>query len=932
MTAEEHGGSRSGFDPGLRDVPHGADWRRIDFHLHSPGVKSFSCPNGADIQSEAGRRAVAAQYASQLRTAGISLCALTDYNGVHRDWFYPIRDEARSRGIIVFPGIELSLNTGKCGLHILAIFEEDADLDGINSFILSQDRNPSRALFSQDRTHVDIDPKFPVAEILQSLRGRFKCLLIPAHPDGAKGLMQSMQPGEAAKLLSEVQPDAVEHCPQNVIGQLVSTSLLDSTFFDRLAFVEFSDPHRIEDIGTRTGQDGTPRATYLKLSANDLSAIRLALHDRKTRLVIGSVPVTIHARVRRIEITGSGFLGNLAIAWNDDLNIVIGGRGAGKSALLESLRYALDMTPYADQPYREELIRHALGSGGKVSLIMERPGGNGRPMRYRVERVLDEDPRVYDMGSQMIVPVHPSDLLGPEARPTIFGQREIYAVSGSDEFRLRLLDDLIGDEARRLSGEVRSCIEGVAENSRRILDAKRTLAKREEHRQRMQTIEHEIAFYEKHGLAEKLKYATALRGDGQVLTGSLNALKNAQQVWCDAQDRIASPLSSTIRDLTKGKSSQKQILNNAATVIEKLAEELHRLFSAGLDRIDAASRELESLVTQWKAGIRPLEDEINKIKQEAHTESLDPDRLLRLTEEKAALGPLIDELNRVDTGLAQLRKTRSNLLADLQDRRLAEHTLRRQRADAIGKQLGDRLRLTVEYKGQREEYRQRLASLLRGSGVSADAIQKIAESNGTDGLTLATSTRGGSAELQSRFGVTSGMSERVVKWLTDEESRLFDLETLIPHDSLQLELKVEGEYRPLDKLSVGQRSTAVLLLLFALEERVMILDQPEDDLDNRFVYEDIVSILRQQKGLVEGSKRRQVIAATHNANIPVLGDAELVLALDAREGRAHIIHRGSIDEKETRGLIKQIMEGGEEAFRRRAEKYGWVWRTTDEPS
>lgn len=92
---------------------------------------------------------------------------------------------------------------------------------------------------------------------------------------------------------------------------------------------------------------------------------------------------------------------------------------------------------------------------------------------------------------------------------------------------------------------------------------------------------------------------------------------------------------------------------------------------------------------------------------------------------------------------------------------------------------------------------------------------------------------------------TPAMADRLVKWLTAEESILFGLETLIPPDALRVDLKVNGQYRSLDRLSVGQQATVSLLLLFALEGCVLILDQPEDDLDNRFVYEDVVQILRE---------------------------------------------------------------------------------------
>jgi hypothetical protein len=123
-------------------------------------------------------------------------------------------------------------------------------------------------------------------------------------------------------------------------------------------------------------------------------------------------------------------------------------------------------------------------------------------------------------------------------------------------------------------------------------------------------------------------------------------------------------------------------------------------------------------------------------------------------------------------------------------------------------------------------------------------------------------------------------------------------------------------------LSGGQKATAMLLLVFAQEGRPLILDQPEDDLDNRFVYDDVVSLLRREKGVGDPGRRRQIIAATHNANIPVNGDAELVLSLADVGGQCHVRTRASIDDEAVREEIRTVLEGGADAFRRRAEKYG----------
>ena len=130
-------------------------------------------------------------------------------------------------------------------------------------------------------------------------------------------------------------------------------------------------------------------------------------------------------------------------------------------------------------------------------------------------------------------------------------------------------------------------------------------------------------------------------------------------------------------------------------------------------------------------------------------------------------------------------------------------------------------------------------------------------------------------------------------------------------------------FRALEELSTGQKATAVLLLLLLESDAPLIVDQPEDDLDNRFITEGVVPRMRNEK------QRRQFIFSTHNANIPVLGDAELIVGLsasgEAEHGRARIApeHMGSIDTQPVRELEEEILEGGKEAFERRRRKYGF---------
>ncbi len=632
----------------MTEVQAGTRWHRVDFHLHSPGVASFLCPDGADLRTDAGRQKLAQQYVKRLADAHITLCAITDYNGVRDEWFTPIRDLSKDRGITVLPGAELSFNYGKSGLHVLFVFPQDAEPIHINTAIQALHRNPSQPLLRSDRTHQDIDLRTNLLDAMSDLRRQFACLVIPPHPAEKNGLCYSLQPKEAAQALCEMSPDALEYCPKADIDRLRSTGEIDSDFLERLAQVEFSDAHSFDEIGAKKRGDGSTRATWLKLSVLDVSAIRLALHDPATRVAIDAFPEPRHARLHRMDVEGSGFLGKLSLAWNPDLNVIIGGRGAGKSAVVETLRYALGAPPYSEETYRDDLVRHALGSGGKVSVLLERPSGDGS-RHYRVERVLGEEPRVYDDESRQRIDVVPAELFGPGAAPAIFGQREIYAVSGSDEYRLRLLDDLIGEQAQRKAAAVRESAESLRDNAWKILDFTRKLGKRDEIAQRQKTIDHEIGVYEREGVAQKLRAATDLKADGQHLKAASEAVGGARRGFTEAFADIESTLGRAREGLGKARSSERKILEEAAGLVERLVSGLAGLRRQANQLFAAAAEGFRDVEARWRAALQPLEEELNRVKQELHNEVLDPDRLLQLTEERASLGPLLSELERIAT-------------------------------------------------------------------------------------------------------------------------------------------------------------------------------------------------------------------------------------------------------------------------------------------
>jgi hypothetical protein len=190
---------------------------------------------------------------------------------------------------------------------------------------------------------------------------------------------------------------------------------------------------------------------------------------------------------------------------------------------------------------------------------------------------------------------------------------------------------------------------------------------------------------------------------------------------------------------------------------------------------------------------------------------------------------------------------------------------------------------------------------------------------------LAARCREGRNALTEHYNIPQGAAERIAQAGPELCMCIEELE-LQATTEIALNTAAEGEsavWQTLDQLSTGQKATAVLLLLLLESNAPLVVDQPEDDLDNRFITDGVVPTMREEKG------RRQFVLSTHNANIPVLGDAELILGLAAsgegREGNAKIAstHMGSIDERSVRLLVEEILEGGRAAFEMRRLKYGF---------
>jgi ABC-type histidine transport system ATPase subunit len=222
------------------------------------------------------------------------------------------------------------------------------------------------------------------------------------------------------------------------------------------------------------------------------------------------------------------------------------------------------------------------------------------------------------------------------------------------------------------------------------------------------------------------------------------------------------------------------------------------------------------------------------------------------------------------------------------------------------------VRLRVHALADRSGFQDALEEAVRGQNVRGDQISRLAALDPVDVATAARTSVDAVVEL----GVSATTANKLVELAP---SVLRELEQVDVPDRVELQINLgtptNEDWLAIDRLSPGQRATALLALALAAGDEPLVIDQPEDDLDNRYIFAEVVQVLARV------CEHRQVIVATHNANIPILGDAEMLVALDAVADRSTVLAAGGLEDPGVAGCARQILEGGDEAFRARQRRY-----------
>ena len=605
--------------------------------------------------------------------------------------------------------------------------------------------------------------------------------------------------------------------------------------------------------------------------------------------------------IERIQVE-EGFLDGLDIALVPGLNVIIGARGTGKTSLIELIRFCLDVRSNTAET-RKRSREHALSVLGSGQVTVTAAVGS---QRISVSRTAtDVAPRAS----------------GSFLQPIIFSQTEIETVGLQPGGRLQLLDGFSGERRRNEVAEADAIstvqsLTAEAETLRREIDNFNRevsgLAVIDKQLVELAPKEQQLARFsvEARDKKTRLDLLSRLIASTSVAATAIERFSQASLRWRLSLATVNNAVPTTEEwPSTAGEDRLSVPRERVIQAKQYLEAALHELqFAAAETEVLAAS------VGEQKVGV---EEQARQLRREIEALQAGAGAVAREGQQLRETKAQLESLRAVSTQRARelddLLKRRGEALDRLDKIREDRFTTRTEIAARLNESLGPKIRIVVTRAGQFEAFASAIADTLRGSGmrygdlapalaerISPRELLEAADTNDVDLITDATRiSKDRSARILAHF----------------KEADLGALATVAVEDSVAFQLLDGPDYKDISDLSTGQRCTVVLPLVLRHTERLLIVDQPEDHIDNAFVVDTLI------RSVLARDVNGQIIFSTHNANIPVLGNADRVVQLGSDGRRGFALEVAPLEEPNVVSAILTVMEGGAEAFKRRASFY-----------
>ena len=986
-----------------RTSESGARWLRCDLHVHTPfdrekkfgedTARAISDSKNGELQRLA---KMAEKFVNACKAAGngdgLDLVALTDHNSIKgyrhlKPHFDNLAQRVGSEGPwmpVILPGVEFSIGAER-PIHCLVIFSHSTDVEDIEDVI--------KHLFGASKPFDSITraPQATGTSVIDFIDRLYKyChpengdrdlqfVLLPAHADGSRGLAK--EAGVRSASIGGIMDATKGHLRRMAITRRgwhgfetkQPYSNLPPEFQDLLTrweagrrgddwedlskegkrryrdqehwpLVESSDPRTYEEIGRRF--------SWLKMDVLDVEGIRLALLDPQSRLrrMEDTPPHHSYTRLKRITVRGTDFFDDIEVPLSSCLTALIGGRGSGKSTVIEYLRYALNRDREEDFSNESDSVRKAVQSvlstksgrdfgqsegtllpDHQISVEIVVGGRLYQICRSSSGTKTTQDP---DHRNPQSVPLDVRSLI----QPRILSQRQIAQIASDPASQRRELDTLIDrDVLRRIDQRRGACVDTLIKHQLSRNSLTQSIANSPAVGTDLQKIRDQISFYENESNKEVFTRFGELEQEHLWLDDALDEIKRIESEMVRSAESIDEPRVET---------SELQALNSKGTWLYSVADQIRKVRQAAIQALQKQAEDLVSLRERissersdmWQSVYEQVKSEYDTLMEEMERKGGRRVGYDKLLQRRAKLESRESSLYREEQDLKQVERKITVVQLELKE----AHEERLKARQKLAQKLEDvdaDVRFEIVEFGDRHDFEVRQERWFSGTGLrerdwevlcnyvfSADgeipgrlyqllkAIRADVNSSSQNGKPVGASD----SEVALLVG-RDRLTKHFFNALTRTENiRLDELERFLPEDLVRAKVRArDGTFKNIESGSIGEKSTAILSLLLLAGNHPIVIDQPEDDLDNQYVYSVVVDLMRQRKF------DRQIIVSTHNANIPVNGDAELIVALGTQDRMGRVLNAGSIERPDIKDLVTRIMEGSAEAFRLRRERYGY---------
>lgn len=902
----------------MQELIHGAKWWKFDFHNHSPASNDFG-------KGDATHMAITPEnWLLMYMRAGIDCVAITDHNS--GEWIDKLKTALIAmefadpkpqgyRKLYLFPGVEISASGN---IHILALFDPNAGTAEIQS-LLGTIRFPTKHNGTTDA----VSPE-SVENVINAIH-LAKAIAIPAHVDEVCGVF-TLTGFTFTQAISTDGLLAIEVIQKSrAKPELYIQSKL------QLAEVVGTDSHIAAQIGTNY--------TWVKMGEPSLDALKLALHDREDGIIrkdeITVDPNSISSRyfIKSLSVTNGFKAGNgtpLNTEFSPWLTTVIGGRGSGKSTIINYLRIALARI--------DEMPNEVQTEFDKFNQVGRKSGTGMLRNDTTIEVEIFKDGKLYliKWNNFKHTLQEFDNLLGSWNDPItisnikelfpiqVFNQKELYELTGNPSKLIELIDSqfdkLAWEEAKELL--INKWISNRAQKrqlNNAILEEANISAQ-------LRAVNNQITLFESSEYRETLNNFNKLNATNKLFTdtnqtvsGFVTQLQQLEQtvpniIIPDAvSDVVVNDSLNFIRQANFALEGVKTKLTEALAIMqpytENLQEQLNTL--SWFQQFEIARQSYAAIATSiQELGTENYEILIQRRTNLTEKLSLIESKKVELT----ALNTTLDELyNSIIEKEKELRIKRNEIIS---------------RWKAFEDSNNPFLIIELQPMSDVENANSAFRELLRKSGGEfSNDIYGVNEENGQSWGVIGRITNEDEAtrwqkrktEIEEFISATEAdkknLDLRLARHLDSlKQNTPEDIDRLlvwVPEDKLILKFKKQGREEDIQTGSAGERTAGMLGLLLALNDIPLIVDQPEDDLDTKLISNFVV------EGFKKLKKKRQLVIVTHNPNITVNANSDNVVHMDFVGGQVVKAGNNALQDKDIRNAVCDVMEGGREALNKR---------------